>query len=290
MLTSYAKTADKLSKPVRYCSLTRVRLPRSFLQTFHAAHPANSDGRAWWVPDDLLSAPENRDETPGENKASSEVKQGGKGAQQAGRAVQSGAAGPKGRAVLRADVLTPQPDTPQKRDALSAQMMGPNSWLRAKMPGGKPPVWRERMGEGVLDLLRRDVSGRLLTMVKLGAGKPKLVPLLPGGGPYRTGGYVLWTSPEVGGGLSEDRWDVGLGDSAAPGLYAVTALGRKPHMANVPVYNLRLLLGEEHLARLRGESELLRENRAVLAVRSGADRVQKGLWRLQGMLAGLEGL
>ena len=261
-----------LAKPVRYCSLTRVRLPYTFLQAFRAAVGPSGD-KAWWVPEGLLATDPHPFKRDGNNIND-----------RGGKAVQHGSRGPTARAMLRADVLSPQPDTAQKRESVSMQMMSPNAWRAAKMPGGKPPVWRERMGEVVLEELRRDVRNRLLEMARLGANSGKLVPMVPGE-KYDTRGYVLWTSPEAGGGVSEGRWTMDLEGVGAPGLYASMGLATQRYAAHLPVYNLRLLLGEKHLESLREEVELFRENKMVLVARSGADETQREMWKLQGMLA-----
>lgn len=288
------RVARALATPVRSCSITRVRMPTAFLQEFRPVHPPSGD-RPWWAPEGLLpTAPA----AQGAVTSRSDDDGGGKVVQQHGK-------GPASRTVLRADVITPQPDIPRKRESVSMQMMSPRTWRFGKFPGGQPPVWRERMGEVVLEGARRAARDRLAGMaaraqadvaerpdVSETARRPR-EPELVGmdyEAEYARSGYVLWTPPEEGsGGLCEGQWTRDLEGVGSPGVYATIRTAPASESRDLPIYNLRLLLGPDHLEALRAGHALFRENRMVLVKNSGEDEAQRALWRLQGLLAGLAG-
>lgn len=289
VLTSFV-TARELAQPPRCCSITRARLPRSFLQPFS---PVTNDfvKKAWWVPKG--SVPEvytaALDRSPGEN------------AQQLSK-------GPIAWAMLNREVLTPVPDMQQERTVMSRKLMSPKLWRNAQMPEGQLPVYREGMTTVMLETMRDRIMERLTEHAKFSEeGGKYLVPLpaeLPKGtfaedapeeqGAVTIRGCILYTDPELPtwGMMREGtQWCPGkarrkgdAGQDRAPGPYATMSIGQTRYNAKVPVHNLLYLLGKERVDELRKNSVLFRENQTLMLARTLTHKTQHHLWAMQGFM------
>lgn len=206
--------------------------------------------------------------------------------------------GPTARVVRSAAVLTPAPDNAKRRAGVSSQLVVPRGWRRAKMPGGEVPVYREGMGSVVLEGVRARVAENLLELARAcedGGGK-FLLPMWEGDEWHHRRGCVLFTAPEGPAGEESAVGEVWAGGAeeaarrAPPGRYATVDLGflGLQFAAKLPLHNLRILLGEARLGELRAASALFRENRMLMLSRPRSRAAQVDLWRLQGLLEGVE--
>lgn len=174
------------------------------------------------------------------------------------------------------EILTPTPDEPRRRMGVSRQLLVPKMFRVGKMPGGRPPVYREGMGGAVLGMLREEATGELLGILET-AERTGTKYLFPVGGfeearGRKDRGCVLWMAPG-----SE-------GIDGAPGRYATLDVDVQ-YGAKMPVHNLHLVLGAENLERLRERSALFRDGGMLVLAKARTVKAQEALWRIQGCLA-----
>lgn len=186
--------------------------------------------------------------------------------------------GPYAYAVRNKAVLTPRPDEPKRRVGVSRQLLVPRMFRVGKLPGGKPPVYREGMGCAVLGMLREEAMGEILGVLET-AERTGTQYLFPVGGfeearGRRDRGCILWMEPRGSEGGNE-----------APGQYATLDVDVQ-YGGKMPVHNLRLVLGEENVERLREKSALFRDNGMLVLAKARTVKAQEVLWRIQGCLAG----
>lgn len=268
-----------LAAPPRYCSITRARLPRSFLQPFRpVTNPFLKI--AWWTPTGAVPEEYARDTDRADDDA-----------------VRQLSTGPIAWGVLNREVLTADPDTARERAALSRRFLVPKQWRSAKMPGGEAPVFREGMARAMADGMRNQAAAMLAGLAERSeAGGKYMLPLPEAAGeelpehhtPSTIRRCVLYTDPAPPGShmTKDGEWcHRGERQQKVPGPYATMRIGQMKYNAHTPVHNLRYLLGRERLDELRANSPLLRDNRFLMLASSKTDGPQRLLWKLQGFLA-----
>lgn len=142
-------------------------------------------------------------------------------------------------------------------------------------------TWRSDMDSVLLELMRRRIVEGLCHFAKMveNQGREYIVKCerwtdAPN---FKHRGCLLYL------GLPE-------GSSLEPGLEYIPPrlssmnVGKVRFGSKLAVHNLRELLGEEHVGRLRQESELLRDGSLFLLGRQATVNLQMLLWKLQGYL------
>lgn len=280
--------AQALATPVRYESMTRVRLPSFFLQDFHLlTHPET--GQPWWVPRSL-----------GLDESKQEKSKNKKDAKEEGAA--SSTAGEK-PSSLREKLRGPNAYAPARKDVLAAMctdrsgfyqqwrfLFGPSSSQYKTF--GQKSVWRQDMDEFVLGLMRQHVEQDLLYLSRLCVeqGRYFLAKCFGWGDvQYKHKGAVLWfgdedSSPQPADG--EDRPTKTGGKESSPGPFATFEFVDKEGIKTaVAVHNMPMLLGEEAAARVRKEAGALQDGAIFMLAGRRTTNLQLKLWKLQGYLS-----
>jgi len=255
-----------LATPLRMCSMTKVALPRYFLQDFNPiAHPET--GVPWYLPRSLTSprTVAGREENPQESKGE-EMGVGDELKEDSGTAT----IGPKVYTLARKELLRQmKTGSPHKRF--------PSERLRKYKESNEvigKAQWRQDMDDFILELMRRRVVESLVHLGGLKRGylvgcdswedamaKPQV-------------GVLLWT-----GGIGEQNVD-------EPPEFA-TLFKTKERQRKVPVHNLQRLLGQKKLEELKSKFSNGLFGRELLAVKhkNATIALQLKLWKLQGYLA-----
>ena len=301
-----------LATPVRSCQVLDVRLPRYFLQDFELmAHPETRE--PWWVPtslrkefDDAEAAPETlqkdwnfQSETPEDKLEASDLN--------SPLPVQT-----PSRNLPRSTSLGPGAYTLSRKALIASMQHSKSGWryppYKTFLTGSlifsvmatkvrDKSFWRMDMDDFVLDLMRRRVVEALVYLIRKNRGYISgCVGWEDACMAKRQQAAILWTGGEVGAmvgeGFSEEGKELvddsphapqGMRLDGPPEFATLTIGGDRPRMR--PVYNLRKLLGLEHLAELRRISPLF--DRELLTVRNKRNTldIQMKLWRLQGYLS-----
>ena len=259
------------------CSMTKVPLPRYFLQDFNPiAHPET--GAPWYLPRSLTSPYTKvaREEDPqsenGEGGVEAEAGIGEKRKEEVtlreeGKGTPT--IGPRVYTLARKDLLRQmRRGSPHKRF--------PSERLRKYKESNNvigKAQWRADMDDFILELMRRRVVESLIHLGGLKRGylvgcdgwedamaKPQV-------------GMLLWTGRKEGG-------------TQEPPEFA-TLFKTKEGQRKVPVHNLRTLLGPKKLDELRAKFSNGIIDRPLLAVKhkNATVALQLKLWKLQGYLA-----
>lgn len=291
--------AQALATPVRYESMTRVRLPSFFLQDFHlVTHPET--GQPWWVPRSL-ALDERKHE---KNKNKRNAKEEGDASSSAGEA--EGGANTKKPSPLRQKLLGPNAYAPARKEILAAMsidksgfyqqwrfLFGPSS-SQYKMFGQKA-VWRQDMDEFVLGLMRQHIEQDLLYLSRLCTEQGRYFIAKCFGWDdvqYKHKGAVLWFGGDDENG-SQQPAD-GEGGTAKttekkespPGPFATFEFSDKEGVKTaVAVHNMPMLLGEETAARVRKEAGALQDGAIFMLAGRRTTDLQLKLWKLQGYMS-----
>ncbi|KAH8888796.1 hypothetical protein GQ53DRAFT_653494 [Thozetella sp. PMI_491] len=300
--------AQALATPVRRCVATNACLPKFFLQDFGLQyHPETR--QSWLVPPSLaprgpaLSSPnKGTAPSPGRSEASSmrqprsplldgaadgvsqEPGSSGQGEQLPSRNVRGGWVGPKNYTLARQDLLK------------AFQITGSGYWAGHKRlfrmhrspqlaSALSPAIWRTDMDTFVLELMRRRIAEHLLHYASQAEDKK-------GGLLIRCDSYddaravdqrgcLVWLGPS--GAASKDNPNGAALD--AQSRLATMRIDNGRLSSKLAVHNLRILLGEEHVQRLRENSRLFREGSLfLLHGRRATLGLQSKLWKLQGYM------
>lgn len=277
-------TAQALATPIRRCPNSATSLPRYFLQDFEMIrHPET--GTAWWAPGPLAFEhvqPTKRPDESQEDRDNESDK-----AAAAAELVSASAPGSSdtttGSARPRRSPIT---SYTLSRKSLIDMVGGPNkkylallSAIRTGMavaPESRDAVWREDMGSLLLGMMRRHATDALIARGNRPHG-PKDRFIQPcvnwkdveG---VRLRGCVIWL-PE---------------NSDGPRQYATLDVEGAQYGRKMVVHNLRWLLGDNEVQRLRDSAEVFQEGEIFVLKQWTSTSMMKLhllLWKLQGYLA-----
>ncbi|KAK1770703.1 hypothetical protein QBC33DRAFT_512439 [Phialemonium atrogriseum] len=279
--------AQALASPIRHCSVTGVVLPRYFLQDFNlVTHPET--GQPWWISPSLTSdekprtpaeqTSELREDSPVRPQESETGTQAPKGKKPAG---------PTGYVLSRQQLLKEF----QEGSRFLYSKAHQKRLLRQNNPHRvgsvlKRAVWREDMDSFLLELMRRRIVEGLLYFSELCEREDRKYLIRCGSWEeiksHDHRGCVLWlgqdtSAPQV------DRSDQQA--QTGPGQLATLDIEGGRFGGKLAVHNLRNLLGEDHLARLKESSNVLREGNLFLLGRRRTVELQLKLWKLEGYVA-----
>lgn len=315
--------AQALATPVRQCQVTNTRLPKYFLQDFELmAHPDTRE--PWWVPTSLRKKRQDVGAMAGEKEAGSCVSNPDSELPSQAQIFNGDMKAINTNDPVSAELEPPSSSPPEarsspspslgpgvhtlSRQALLLSMQRPQSgwnfpaWKYFSNGDFKGSAiarkvrdrasWRADMDTFVLELHRRRVVEGLVYLIQRKRGYVAgCVDWEDAKMAGRQQGVILWTgnkSNEVGeehmGAEDEEESTAHYSGLGGPPAFATLTIGKnKPHM--VPVHNLAMLLGPNHLEDLMRKCPIF--NREVLIVRDRKVTVdlQMKLWKLQGYLA-----
>jgi hypothetical protein len=283
-------TALALATPVRRCGITNTVLPKFFLQPFNLmAHPET--GEPWFVPTGLESkVPANavsaegsaaEAETEADEDVEAEEPSDSNEAQLPPKPIP-----PRGPSAY---TLSYQPLFQEMLVPKSPYLKGWKSLGRRSEHGGNrltPALnaaqWRLDMDSYILEVMRRRVVEGLTHFARLvvedGRGYVVKLEKWDDALGQRHRGCVLYLGP-MDGGQSEEYVPPRLSKMDVPDVKFSRVLA---------VHNLRVILGEEHLARLREQSKLFREGSLFHLGRQATVKLQMMIWKLQGYMKDAE--
>lgn len=255
--------AKALATPIRACAVTKVHLPSFFLTNFKSVRNPEAENN-WLVPTEVSLTDD-------------------------GRQVREEIPGPGVHLLcqqqLYREFFVKGSKYSGSLDRLASKLSRP----RRKILGPKFPVWREDMDSYLLRLLRRQATQCLIRLAGMVETADRNYILKAGSWEDAKQrihiGCVLYLGP------LPQATDEDITESTAPGLVPPPArlcnlrLEEKGPGTRVPIHDLRLLLGERNVARLRRRKALFRDGElfVVKGVRTG--NLQMQLWRLQGYMA-----
>jgi hypothetical protein len=287
---------------VRKCTITSTSLPSFFLQRFNLfSHPKTE--RPWFVPhglDTKIPSPDKTVETDLAGESQAELEPGNlaqeapEGAQAAEEAAAPSDKTPKaGKMGPSAYVLSRQELLQEFHRSGSAYFKGQMRLLRMNDRGQSRitavlnnATWRHDMDAVLLELTRRRVVEGLCHFAKMVQQQDRAyivkcerwtdAPTLN----HR--GCLLYLGPPEGTPTEADNEYI-------PPRQSTMDMGNVRFGSKLAVHNLRELLGEEHVGRLRQESELLRDGSLFLLGRQATVNLQMLMWKLQGYMEWEEG-
>lgn len=264
-------TAHALATPPRKCTATKTVLPNYFLHQFQlVAHPTTSE--PWFVPQGLLPAQKKPPPPPSEDASSPEPAETPWPAPPKPQKTPSGQSGYLlARKDLHRELGTPATPLYQAHRALLRQG---THLLRGFDKALNQAVWREDMESFLLATMRRRAVEDLLFYAGLveQQGRKYLVRC------------ASWD--EVKGHKHRGCLLV-LDGSAGAGIPRLSTMGIEGARVGgeLVVHDLRRVLGEEGVERLRGEGGVFKEGGLFLLGRRRTMDLQLLLWKLQGFLA-----
>ncbi|KAK4127989.1 hypothetical protein N657DRAFT_566219 [Parathielavia appendiculata] len=283
--------ARALATPVRRCPITNTSLPSFFLERFNlVSHPET--GKPWFLPNHVSKATPAEDGLLKEGQAEQEADSTASTASTAQKPSKDGqepaAKGYKGlkkgpsayilsRQTLLQELQNPQsPYFKAQRRLLRMSDHG-QSKLTAALNAA---TWRTDMDTVLLELQRRRAVEGLRHFANMveDEGRKYIVKCESWNDVknLKHRGCVLYLGPAEG--ASSEP-----GPEYVPPRLSTMDLG--PHGAPLVVHDLRELLGKEYLARLRQDSELLRNGSLFMLGRQATVNLQGLLWKLQGYMA-----
>lgn len=312
-LTQFGKQIAKnpyaraLATPVRACRATNVTLPRFFLQDLNlVVHPETKE--PWWVPRGLArkyplpwgkeDAKENNLTTQGseEGKMHSvkEIKESEPEAHYAG-VDESGSTnnssskelpsstrsmGPKSYILSRQHALA---GLPKGKPLAKLQILGSSFPIKVRDRGSLQQIIekakiRPDIDTFVLELLRRRASEQLAYVTKLGAYILKCADWKEAIMPETHASAILWI-----GGVPEEQRE--FDSIIEPPEFATVDIVTKSGKRRIPVHNLEMLLGGEHLQRLKDTFDIFKEEFLIIKNARLTVELEMKLWQLQGFLA-----
>ncbi|KAM7197336.1 hypothetical protein V8F20_006690 [Naviculisporaceae sp. PSN 640] len=163
---------------------------------------------------------------------------------------------------------------------------------RREIIGSKTAVWREDMDSYLLDLLRSHITQCLIRFAGMveTAGRKYITKAgsWDEAGQYLEAGCFLYLRPEQG--MTGQETVDGSERPSIPPPPAFMKLKDSLREWEVPIYDLRTLLGESNVERLRKRKELWREGEIFLLRGKRTHKLQLQFWRLLGYKATEEGL
>ncbi|KAK5995969.1 hypothetical protein PT974_04389 [Cladobotryum mycophilum] len=265
--------ARSLATPIRKCPNTLVSLPRYFLQDFELVkHP--DTGAAWWAPGPLsfefLQPTKRPDEPQDETKSPLAETTTSDEADSSDRRPRRG---PVTAYTLCRKTIVDLVGGPNRKYAamLTAVRTG-----MAMAGETRNTVWRQDMGDVLLQMMRRQAVDALITRGnKPHEPKDRFIKACANWDAVKDvklRGCVLW--------LPEKR--------DAAGQYATFDVEGVQYGKKMAVHNLFWLLGEEEVQRLRDSAPMFRDNDILVLTQWASNsmmRLHMLLWRLQGYLA-----
>ncbi|KAK3308275.1 uncharacterized protein B0T15DRAFT_524031 [Chaetomium strumarium] len=305
--------AKALATPVRRCPITGVNLPSFFLQRFVlVSHPET--GNPWFMPGALDSkAADTQDEGNHAEPESAEEQSAGtvhettqdtqseqepdnsaqatpnsveiiqEPAEPAVKTQNSTKTGPSGYVLSRQTLLQ------GFQEQHSVYFNGHKKLLRMSSGGATNlsallanANWHSEMDVVVLELIRRRVFDALLYFAKKsGEEDRKYIVKCERWNDTKAlkhrGCLLFLGQPEGATPESTPQY--------VPPRLSVMDVGPVKYGSKLAVHNLRVLLGEERIARLRQESELLSGGSLFLLGRQATVKLQMLLWKLQGYMS-----
>ncbi|KAK4189099.1 hypothetical protein QBC35DRAFT_514263 [Podospora australis] len=284
--------AQALATPIRRCTVSVTTAPNFFLQKFSLIrHPENDE--TWYVPQGLgkktpkeiseesdasLKALE-QEEADAQDEVEAEVK-----AEEVDEASteDSTTAGPS------AYVLTRRYLFQQLVKSGSPYHRGQTKLLRMNDSGSgrlthllNSVRWRTDMDSYLLDLMRRRIVESLVHFaLMVEKNDRKYITKCESWDEVhelKHRGCLLFLDPSEG--VSENS------ETIFPPLLSTMATNNSKYGERLPVHNLSLLLGEEHISRLREETELFRDGSLYMLGRQATVKLQMLLWKLQGYVS-----
>ncbi|PNP56167.1 hypothetical protein THARTR1_03692 [Trichoderma harzianum] len=280
--------AQALATPIRRCPSSATSLPRYFLQDFELIkHPTT--GTPWWAPGPLSF--EHVQPTKRLDEAQASISSGHDVEASAAEPMSTPAAGSNDNVEASEEHVRRLRRAPITSYMLNRKLLvdmvgGPNKKYLAMLlaarsgmaigPDSKTAVWREDMGDVLLQMMRQQATDALATRGnRLHEPKHKFIEPCANWkdvGGVRLRGCVLWL-PE-----KKDAAD----------QYATLDIGEAQYGRKMVVHNLHWLLGEREVRRLRDSAELFRDGEIFVLKQWPSMSVMKLhllLWRLQGYLA-----
>ncbi|KXX81494.1 hypothetical protein MMYC01_201744 [Madurella mycetomatis] len=256
--------ARALATPPRRCPISCSTLPNFFLERFALiAHPDTR--QPWFVPQDLES------KASGTAGATAEPRQGIR-------------TGPSAYVLSRQLLFQELKRGDSPYHSAHKRLFRMSDHGQSRLPLVlKQASWRSDMDTFILELIRRRVVESLLhfaTISEKEGRKKYLVKCETWDGvkELKHRGCLLFLGRQEGGCSDSEP------ESPPPRLSTMTIDGVK-FGRKLAVHNLMVLLGEEHTARLRRESWLLRDGSLFLLGRQATVKLQMLLWKLQGYMA-----
>ncbi|KAI1342207.1 hypothetical protein F5Y15DRAFT_334678 [Xylariaceae sp. FL0016] len=279
--------AQALGTPLRYCSATRTRQPKFFLQDFSlVSHPENN--HPWWIPRSLISKEppainEENESSIQEDIAKSvenveSTQSPGEPLEQTPSPSQK-ANGPSAYVLANHDLIASFVDRKSGFGSQPQRLFGPNSSRYTKFAARA--VWRQDMDRFILDLMRQDIVGDLLYMSKLceEEGRHYIVKCFGWDDvQHKIKGAVLW--------FGESGQSSGFDKSGhQPGPFATFDIEQERSSTSVVVHNMPMLLGPELATKVKLEATALRDGDFFMLARRRTSNLQLKLWKLQGYLS-----
>ena len=284
-----------LATPVRQCKATHITIPKFFLQDFGLmAHPQT--GRPWYVPRDLTSKysmvheeEDNSEEAQSSDSStpvssSAEPVQGDSQPSERSKPIllkHTRKLGPGRYTLARKSLIAgfqyKNSGYTHKWEVFPSQKQ---RTIKPIMRVLREAIWRSDMDSFILELMRRRIVGGLVYVAR--KNSMYIVPCSDweDGKAKKQVGVMLWTGRKLieGGTVAEDGVQEHF--HGPPELSTLEVRGHK-----VPVHNLRMLLGKEHLQTLKDKCSSFESEVVVLKKRRVTMDIQLRLWKLQGYLA-----
>ncbi|KAL7922205.1 hypothetical protein ACQKWADRAFT_293831 [Trichoderma austrokoningii] len=276
--------AQALATPIRRCPNSATSLPRYFLQDFEMIrHPETS--AAWWAPGPLAFEHVVPTKRPDESQSDGRRVDGDDRAELVSASAPDSSDTTTGSARPRRSPLT---SYTVNRKSLVDMVGGPNKKYLALLtairtgmavaPDTRDAIWREDMGGLLLGMMRRHATDALIARSDWTPG-PKDRFIQP---------CIDWKDVEA----VKLRGCVILlpknSDDDGPKQYATLDIEGARYGKKMVVHNLRWLLGEDEVQRLRDSAETFREGEIFVLKQwtsMSMMRLHLLLWRLQGYLA-----
>lgn len=317
--------ARALATHIRFDPVTRVRLPRFFLQDFDfITHPET--GANWWAPrslalnkspepteidkeeaeeepeevylteEDLDTDPELETAQPKEDlNADPELKTAQpKVARSTAQPKLPAVFGPSTYVMARQDILASFNDRKSGFAKMNLRLMPTTSTLYKILT--PKTVWRTDMDTFVLDQMRQQIVLDLLYLSRLCVEQDRYYIVKCHGWDdvqYKNKGAVLWLEPAT----SAD----GPSEKNAPGPFATFEFVDEapkgsggavlnPVKVTLAVHNLAMLLGAEYFERVKNEAAVFKDGSVFMLAGRRTTELQGRLWKLQGYIATTEEL
>jgi hypothetical protein len=277
---------------VRRCPITNTSLPNFFLERFNlVSHPET--GKPWFVPENPINkisdpATAAQDDMSAERQTEPEPDGAAQESTQAGQ--QSAVKTRKGvKMGPSAYILSRQTLLQELQNPQSPHFKGQRRLLRMSDHGQSKLTaalnaahWRSDMDTVLLELLRRRAVEGLQHFAKMveNEGRKYIVKceFWNEVKELKHRGCLLYLGPPEGASSESEPERV-------PPRLSTMNLGPCRYGATIAVHNLRELLGEEHVGRLRQTSGLLSDGSLFLLGRQATVNLQMLLWKLQGYMA-----
>ena len=287
--------AQALATPVRNCFVTGIRLPDYFhLDSGLTPHPKT--GVPWHLPQKLATSCDDIEINGSSDEGTASTATNAVAlAATTNLSLRSANISLSGAHILAQRRCLAHVSAMKTREYLG---LLPRSWKEDFCVDAKSIVWREDMDTLVLELLRKKVIDQLRWLML--KGNVYIVRCYGGSegiGAFNQAAAALWlgekrgtdegANTEEGACFSEmstaesDRETERTQTIQPPPPYAMLDYKGR----HIPTYNLRTLLGEEHVLHLRKSSETFRGEMVVIKHKNTTTNAQMWLWKLMGYLA-----